>query len=81
MGLNEVCKLNPDINDLESWLINSEKIRRGWRVRAAWCIECTLRWAVAAWCIECTLRLIHFSIGRFAGFAHFVLFVVQTPTA
>jgi hypothetical protein len=26
-------------------------------------------------------RLIHGSIGRFAGFAHVVLFVVQTPTA
>jgi hypothetical protein len=26
-------------------------------------------------------RLIHGSIGRFAGFAHVVVFVVQTPTA
>ncbi len=26
-------------------------------------------------------RLIHVSIGRFTGFAHFVLFVVQIPTA
>jgi hypothetical protein len=26
-------------------------------------------------------RLLHVSIGRFAVFAHFVLFVVQTPTA
>jgi hypothetical protein len=26
-------------------------------------------------------RLIPISIGRFAGFVHFVLFVVQTPTA
>jgi len=26
-------------------------------------------------------RLIPISIGRFAGFAHFVVFVVQTPTA
>jgi len=26
-------------------------------------------------------HLIHVSIGRFAGFAHVVLFVVQTPTA
>jgi hypothetical protein len=25
--------------------------------------------------------LMHVSIGRFAGFAHFVVFVVQTPTA
>jgi hypothetical protein len=26
-------------------------------------------------------RLIHVGIGRFVGFAHFVVFVVQTPTA
>jgi hypothetical protein len=26
-------------------------------------------------------RLLHGSIGRFAGFAHVVVFVVQTPTA
>jgi len=26
-------------------------------------------------------RLLHVSIGRFAVFAHFVVFVVQTPTA
>jgi hypothetical protein len=26
-------------------------------------------------------RQIHISIGRFAGFVHFVVFVVQTPTA
>jgi hypothetical protein len=26
-------------------------------------------------------RLLHASVGRFAGFVHVVLFVVQTPTA
>jgi hypothetical protein len=26
-------------------------------------------------------RLIHISSGRFAGFAHVVMFVIQTPTA
>jgi len=26
-------------------------------------------------------RLLHASMGRFAGFVHFMVFVVQTPTA
>jgi hypothetical protein len=32
-------------------------------------------------CHQTRDRLMHGSIGRFAGFAHVVVFVVQTPTA